>query len=52
MSVRNTCMDCVTWVPSFCLDLDLQLVSRHGLNEELGMHPYQKVLVQNGHTDL
>ena len=29
-------MECLTWVPSFCLDLDLVLT--HGLNEELGRH--------------
>ena len=23
LNVRNTCMECLTWVPSFCLDLDL-----------------------------
>ena len=23
LNVRNTCTECLTWVPSFCLDLDL-----------------------------
>ena len=23
LNVRNTCMECLTWVPSFCSDLDL-----------------------------